>query len=130
MRRRIKRVHVFERARARARALGRPLVVVGAPDSGPTGGYPCGDVTVDIGQSACPVFVRADITQRLPFDDDSCVIFCSCVLEYVSDFSAASRELVRIAGEPDNVFLVCVEPWTLTGFFYPGAKRIVTELRP
>ncbi len=35
---------------------------------------------------------------------------------------AALRELQRIAGSPDNLFLVFVEPWTLTAALYPGAQ--------
>jgi len=54
--------------------------------------------------------------------DDSAVVFVSCVLEYVSDPEAALHELRRMAGSPDNLFLVLVEPWTLTAVLYPGAR--------
>jgi len=120
-RRRANRTRAFHFAQARARSLGRPLVVVGAPDGGVTAGYPCGDYTVDLGKSACPNFVRADITDRLPFADDSVVVVVMCVLEYVNDVQAALRELRRVAGR--NLFVVRVEPWTLTSVLYPGAKR-------
>jgi hypothetical protein len=54
--------------------------------------------------------------------DDSAVVFVSCVLEYVSDPEAALRELDRMAGSPGNLFLVFVEPWSLTAALYPGAR--------
>jgi hypothetical protein len=97
------------------------LVVVGAPDSGPTSGYGCGDVTVDVAKSSCPNAIQADITKPLPFADDSVVVFVSCVLEYVSNYDAAMTELRRIAGK--NLYVVRVEPWTLAGWFYPGTRR-------
>jgi SAM-dependent methyltransferase len=112
---------VYAAAHALARSLGRQLVVVGAPDAATTAGYPCGDVTVDLAKTSCPVAVRADITKPLPFADDSVVVFVSCVLEYVDDENAAWAELNRISG--GRVFVVRVEPWTLTAFLYPGAKR-------
>lgn len=121
MRRRSERARVFALAAADAKASGRKLVVVGAPDRGATAGPSCGDVTVDIGTSACPNFVQADITKRLPFDDDSVTVYVSCVLEYVGDYDAALRELRRVAG--DHLYVVRVEPWTLTAYLYPGAKR-------
>ncbi len=120
-RRFINRRLTFSRAAARARELGRPLVVVGAPDLGPTSGYPCGDVTLDIRESACPNSLRTDITKTIPFEDASCVVFVSCVLEYVLDLPAAIRELCRVSG--GELFIVRVEPWTIASRFYPGARN-------
>lgn len=108
-------------AKREAVRLGKPLVVVGAPDGGVTSGYGCGDVTVDVAGSICPNTIQADITKPLPFTDDSVVVFVACVLEYVSNYEAAMRELRRVAGK--HVYVVRVEPWTLAGWFYPGAKR-------
>jgi len=116
-----KRKRMYDKATALALRLGRPLIVVGAPDRGTTRGPGCGDVTVDIAPSLCPRFVQADICARLPFEDDSTVVFVSCVLEYVADAEAAMRELRRIAGP--NLYIARVEPWTLTAYLYPGARR-------
>lgn len=121
------RKQLFAAAQRRATQLGRPLLVVGDPDAGLhtriTRAYPCGDVCVDLhGCPACPVQHVADLTKdRLPFDDDSAVVFVACVLEYVRDFEAALAELARVAGEPGNLFLVTVQPWTVTATLYPGA---------
>ncbi len=68
--------------------------------------------------------VVADITKGPIPDvaDNSSVVFVSCVLEYVTDIDAALREISRIAGSADNVFVVTVQPWTLTARLYPGAR--------
>ena len=121
---RIRQRHSFyARAQARALELGRPLVVVGAPDRGPTPGPGCGDVTIDIGHSKCPGYIQADITEQIPLPDDSAVVLVSYVLEYVADVELALAELLRVAGSSDNLFVLRVQPWTLTAFFYPGAAR-------
>jgi hypothetical protein len=118
----------FRTAAERADALGRRLIVIGDPDAGfhtrLMRAYGCGDVCVDMnGCPRCPVTVVADITKKIPgVDDDSAVVFISCVLEYVVDLNAALAEILRIAGSNDNVFLVFVQPWTLTARLYPGAR--------
>ena len=122
------RSSAFRLAVDRAGALGRPLVVIGNPDGGMhtrlMRAYGCGDVCVDMnGCPKCPVTIVADITKGpLPgVADDSAVVFVSCVLEYVIDLQAALAEIARMAGKPENVFLVTVQPWTLTARLYPGA---------
>jgi SAM-dependent methyltransferase len=119
--RRARRLRVYNHAMGAARRLGRPLVVIGAPDSGATSGYGCGDVTVDVAPSSCPQWVRADATTRLPFADNSVVVAAMCVLEYVSDAQTALREIVRVSG--GHAYFVGVEPWTLAAYLYPGARR-------
>ncbi len=122
------RTAAFERAMERASALGRRLIVIGDPDAGMhtrlMRAYGCGDVCVDLnGCPRCPVTVVADITRGPIPDvaDDSAVVFVSCVFEYVAELDAALREVSRIAGSPENVFVVTVQPWTLTARLYPGA---------
>jgi len=123
------RRRMFDAAAKRAREAGRPLIVVGDPDAGMhtriVRAYGCGELCIDInGCPMCSVTKVADLTKG-PVDgiaDDSAVVFVSCVLEYVSDPKAALSELRRIAGAPENLFLVFVEPWTLTAALYPGAR--------
>lgn len=120
--RRYNRSALYEQALACARRSGKPLVVVGAPDGGVTAGYGCGDITIDLFKSpSCPNSIAADITKGIPLPDNSAVVFVSCVLEYVDDYEAALRELVRVSG--GNLYVVRVEPWTLTSFLYPHAQR-------
>lgn len=126
LRRRARRGSVFATALDDARHQGKPLVVIGAPDGGVTSGYDCGDVTIDlIEQSVCERYLRADVTKRLPFEDDSVVVFVSCVLEYVDDYEAARREIRRVGG--NSVYIVRVEPWTIAAYLYPGARRTIPE---
>lgn len=120
-RRRARRSAVYQQALACAQQIGRPLIVIGAPDSGTTSGYGCGDVTVDLVHSSCPTAIQADITKTLLFPDSSVVVYCACVLEYVNDEVAALREIQRISG--GYAYFVGVEPWTLAAKWYPGAKR-------
>lgn len=123
------RTAAFRLAAERATALGRRLVVIGDPDAGMhtrlMRAYGCGDLCVDMnGCPRCPVTVVADIT-RGPIPevaDDTAVVFVSCVLEYVADLNAALREIARMAGSAENVFVVTVQPWTLTARLYPGAR--------
>lgn len=123
------RRRLFEAATRRAHQLGRPLVVVGDPDAGAhtrlVRAYGCGDLCLDLeGCPMCRVMQAADLTAGpIPgVADDSVVVFVSCVLEYVSDTEAALYELLRMAGSRDNLFIVFVEPWTLTAALYPGAR--------
>ncbi len=126
--RRSRRASVYIEAMNHARAIGRPLLVIGAPDGGVTSGYGCGDITVDLEASTCPCAMQADITDQIPLTDHSCVVFVSCVLEYVDDLDGAMSEIQRISG--GHAFFVGVEPWTITAFAYPGAKRTLpTGLR-
>jgi hypothetical protein len=119
----------FEAAARRASALGRPLVVVGDPDAGAhtrlVRAYECGDLCIDLrGCPRCQVMQAADITTGpVPgIADDSAVVFVSCVLEYVADPASAATELRRMAGSPENLFVVFVDPWSLTASLYPGAR--------
>ena len=124
-----RRTRLFYDAARRAQELGRPLVVIGDPDAGMhtrlIRAYGCGDVCVDLhGCPMCPVVRAADITRGpIPgLADDSAVVFVSCVLEYVRDLQAALAEIRRIAGDLDNLYIVTVQPWTLTAALYPGAR--------
>ena len=123
------RTAAFKAATERATALGRRLVVIGDPDAGLHTrlfrAYGCGDVCVDQnGCPKCPVTVVADITKGpiQEIADDSAIVFVSCVLEYVVDLQAALAEVARMAGSSTNVFIVTVQPWTLTARLYPGAR--------
>jgi SAM-dependent methyltransferase len=127
-RRSLNRVGTYDEALRLARSLGKPLVVVGAPDRGATPGPGEGDLVIDIGPSRARNFLQADICKRLPLDDNCCVVFVSCVLEYVDDVQAAVAELQRISG--GLLYVVRVEPWTLTAYLYPGAKRTVPPMAP
>lgn len=123
-----RRKKAFARAAARAVTLQRPLIVVGDPDTGMhtrlMRAYGCGDLCLDLtGCGACPHALAADITKKVPeVADNSAVVFVACTLEYVDNPFAAWAEVMRMAGSAENVFLVTVQPWTITGVLYPGAN--------
>lgn len=127
------RVHLrcatYAKALRYARAVGKPLVVVGAPDRGCPLETQCGDMVVDIAPSKCLNSVVADITKAgaIPLPNDSAVVYAPYVLDYVNDLDAAERELRRVAG--DRLFVLALEPWTATAYFYHGAKRVVPMAR-
>ena len=128
------RTTLYQKASERAALLGRPLVVVGDPDGGAhtrlKRAYDCGDICLDLnGCNQCPVQHKVDLTQGPNgiVADDSAVVFVSCVLEYVGDYDKAAREILRMAGSPDNVFVAYVQDWTATAALYPGANW---SLRP
>lgn len=129
------RQRLFAAAQARALALNRPLVVVGDPNGGVWSrvfpAYGCGDVCVDLhGCPACARQLRADLTQRVNLADDSGVVFVSCVFEYIEDLPAAWAEVMRIAGTAENVFVVKVQPGTLSSILVPGAKWTIVSAPP
>lgn len=129
-----RRDRMYGEASDRARETGRRLVVVGAPHAGLhtriVPAYGCGDLCVDIqGCNECPASVQVDLDrQQVPgVADNSAVVFCSCVLEYVQDPVASWRELMRMAGSRENLYLVTVDPVSLTALFYPGARWVVLD---
>jgi len=127
----------FADAQRRAAQVRRPLVVIGAPGAGAhtrlMPAYGCGDVCIDlVGCDGCPVSITADLTQGhvAQVQDNSAVVYVSCVLEYVSDPQAAWNEILRMAGSVDNVFVVTVQPWTVTSVLYPGSRWMITKAPP
>ncbi len=126
----------YNDALARATETERHLVVVGDPKAGATTrilpATGSGDLCIDL--TGCPSSengLAADITKRVDVvKDDSAVVFVSCVLEYVDDIQAAWAEIVRMAGSPSNIFIVTVEPWSLTARLYPGAKWVIDKAPP
>lgn len=126
--RRHARQQAWARAQARAQATGKPLMVLGAPNNGVINyflsDYGCGDLCMDLqGCPECPTALEGraeDLLQQL--EDDSVVAFVSCVLEYVDDPVLVTSELRRVAG-PD-LFVVRVEPGSLTSTVYPGARWV------
>lgn len=121
-----RRKRIFAEAKARAAETGKPLLVIGDPDTGLVTrmgrAYGCGDVCFDLtGCAGCPEGVAGRLEYTLPRVRGEWVVYVSCVLEYVDDFEGVCRELERLSG--GDLFVVTVEPWSLTAFVYPGAKR-------
>lgn len=129
----IARQDLYNRAKARARQTQRPLVIVGAPSGGLIGNYPCGDYCVDLqGCKDCGAPKRnVEKVGGIPLRANSGVVFVSYTFEYCVDIDAAWREVERVGGSMDNIFVGHVQPWaTWTHVFYPGSRWIVLEAPP
>ena len=132
------RNNIYKMAEARSKEINKPLVVIGDPHNGYGSkfynkfmvGYGCGDVTIDLtGCPQCPNGVKMDIYEYLKTqDDNSQVIFISCVLEYIDNIEDVVKELYRVAGK-DNLFIVTVKKLSLAAHIYQesnyGAKHII-----
>lgn len=130
---------IYKMAQSRAQEIKRKLVVFGDPYNGYGSnvydlfmeGYGCGDETVDL--TGCPYClngVKSDILEYLKKQEsDSKVIFISCVLEYVDNIEEVINELYRVAGSIENIFIVTVNKYSLSAYFYQQddyyAKNII-----
>ena len=126
--RQLDRYTYYKMAQKKAKELNRPLVVYGDPYNG-TGSkiynnflktYGCGDETVDLtGCPKCPNGKKQDMLENLKSKpDNSCVVFVSCVLEYIDDIDDIISEILRVAGDWKNVFIVTVNEHTLSAYLY------------
>jgi len=133
--RRARRRTVFSLAQQRAQQLGKPLIVVGNPAGGiimqffgPD--YTCGSICVDAtGCPGCETQVVGRLEDVLPhMDANSAVVFVSNALEFVDDIVFVANQLDRISG--GNLFITHTESASLTGWFWPGAKRRILFAPP
>ena len=121
------RRRLFLAADARARQLGRPLLVVLPRKEGWFNRsmrlYEYGARYPDIfSRRNSPVIFADSLARGVAVQGDSAVVYVACVLEYVTDLRRSMDEILRIAGEPENIYIVTVQPWTLTASLYPGAQ--------
>jgi hypothetical protein len=121
------RRRLFQAADARARQLGRPLLVVLPRKHGWFNRsmrlYEYGARYPDIfSRRNSPVIFADSLARGIAVQDDSAVLYVACVLEYVTDLRRSMDEILRIAGEPENIYIVTVQPWTLTAALHPAAR--------
>jgi len=112
----------FAQAQAAARAVGKPLLVVGQP----YGQYPCGDVTLDLKPppGECPVEKQGNI-ESIPYPDKHFgAVFVSHVVEHVCNPQKALAELRRVA---DHVFIAYPYPWRLATLVIPGHAWLMSK---
>ena len=128
------RQYYYKLAEKRSKELNKPLIVYGDPYNG-TGSkrynkfmktYGCGDETVDLtGCPNCPNGIKQDILIHLKSKpSDSCVLFISCVLEYIDHIDKVIQEIKRVAGSLDNIFIVSVNQYTLSSRLYKDKNDI------
>jgi len=124
-----RRREMFSQAVARSMQTGKPLLVIGDPDSGAWNAmmgrdYGCGDICIDLqGCLRCTRSIRGRVEDVLPkIRSSSHVVFVSCVLEYVDDANLVLAHLQRISG--GDLYIVTVQPESIAAWVYPGAKRV------
>ena len=142
--RKIRRKNIYEQAVEKSKETGKRLFIIGDPhnDNKSLDGkadYGCGDICLDkeTGCDLCPNGVKDSLENFLPkLQDNSYVIFVSCVLEYVDNFEMVKNELMRVSGE--DLFIVNIEPNTFKTILFPNLgyggkfkrKRIIYSAPP
>lgn len=133
MYRQMERQNIFKQAKNRSIKMKRPLLVYGDPYNGKGSkffnrfikGYGCGDETVDLtGCLKCKNGVKSDMLKHLKTKaSNSQVIFVSCVLEYLDDIEDVFKEMKRVAGGFENIFVVSVNEFSLAAYFYQDSNH-------
>lgn len=123
------RRRLFAAAVERARVTRRRLVVVLPDREGTIANtlrlYEMGRHYADVFNMRRIPVVRASEIERGPverIDTNSAVVYAACILEYVSDVRGVMDEILRMAGDVENVYVVTVQPWTLTATLHPRAR--------
>jgi len=125
------RARGYDRAQTAARAVDKPLLIVGAPH----GQYPCGeaaaaDVVLDLDSRTareCPNFVQSS-AESIPFPDKHFgAAYVSHVIEHCCDPKAVEAELHRVA---DRVIVCYPRWWRLVTWLVPGHVWIITPTSP
>jgi hypothetical protein len=122
------RQKIFKLAQKKSKETSKQLVVFGDPYYGFGSrffnlfmdGYGCGNETVDLtGAPKCPGGIKSDILEYLQAQkSNSKVIFISCVLEYIDNIESVVKEIMRVSGSIDNVFIVTVSEFSLSAYLY------------
>jgi len=122
--RKVNRRKVFAMAKRRALTTGLPLLVIGDPYNGimsiSTGAdYGCGDSCLDLtGCPLCQIGIKGKLEDKIvELDLNKYIVFISCVLEYTDDLPLIVKYLNAM--NPENLFIVNVEWYTLTAYLYP-----------
>lgn len=132
------RLRNFNLAKQRAERIKKPLIVIGDPYNGKASRfyskiyktYGCGDETVDLtGSPRCPNGIKNDIYSYLKTKPSNYgVFFVSCVLEYVDNIDEIIKELYRVSGSKDNLFIVSVNDKSLAAYIYKDNSDISKNL--
>lgn len=123
---------LYKLAYARALNQNRPLIVIGDPHNGVGSwvhgpAYGAGSLVIDISgclSNECNVIKQDIISGLAEFESNSCVIFVSCVLEYLEDshIERALSEINRVAGSFNNIFVVTVGSASLSAYYYQSSN--------
>lgn len=130
----------YEAARAYAKSVGKPLLVVGGPLGGLnrklTGvqGHGYGDVCIDVDPAACAgapsdcKVVVGDV-RSIPYPDRYFgAAFASHVLEHLSTVAECERALAELRRVADAVFIAGPSKQAITGWVHPEHHLWVQQL--
>ena len=117
---------IFNQARAVADSLNKPLLNAG-----------CGitywraimesDLNMDVVPRDVPNFVLGSVEDMSMFYDKQFgAVYCSHVLEHVSDLAGAKAELERVA---DYQFVITPSPFFLSSWLLPRHKRVFNDTK-
>lgn len=128
-----KKRSLYKKALMRSHQTGKPLLVIGNPIGGATDrligeSHGKGDICVDItgcGEGSGNYKMKAhELLMNIP--SDSCIIYSSMVLEYIEpdEIDKTIRQIKRVAGNKDNIFLIFIQQHSLNPYYYGGTQRV------
>jgi hypothetical protein len=133
--RRQKRRDLFNLALQRSQETGKPLLVIGDPRErllnrllGPDHDCADGCLTME-GCDTCPNTFAGPIFQTLSaLGENTYVVYVSQQLESLDNIESSMEQLSRVAGL--DLFVTHAEPYSLTAWLTPSAKRRILEAPP
>ena len=133
--RRQRKRDIFNLAQYQANQTHKDLVVIGDPDGGLVNrfigrDYDCGKLCIDAtGCLQCTNHAQGRLEDILPtMPSNSAVIYVNGQLERVEDIDKVLTELQRVSG--GDLYVVRIDPWTLTSLFWPNSRRQLFEAPP
>ena len=125
MSRREQRSYWFNKALEKSVKENRKLIVIGDPDGGWThGDYGYGDLCLDL--TGCPLAPNSkkfDLSKdSIPLPDNSSVVFSPFVLDLIDNPEYGYKEMLRVAGNTSNLFILVLKPCEWAFYTYPGVK--------
>lgn len=74
---------------------------------------------------------RVDLSSgAIPLPSNSHVVFVCYVLECVPNIDHGYREVMRVAGSRENLFVLALRPDELATYVYPGVRWLIDSAAP
>lgn len=126
---------VFNLALQKSHDSGKPLLVIGDPDSGVINrfigrDYDCGSVCIDqAGCLSCQNYQSGPLEDLLPkMASNAYVVFVNSRLERTLDIDTVLQNLQRVSG--NDLYAVTTEPYSLASLFWAFPRRQFFEAPP
>lgn len=104
----------------------KPLIVIGCPHNHlyrnlHREAYGPGNFTIDkngCSKGICKDIIERDLLKSLRiFEDNSCIIFINCFLEYENNIEEVIKEIKRVSGSIDNIFTVIIGTSSIASYY-------------